>query len=194
MKNTMKNIFACAAAVLILALSLAATPAAQAGGPLALANAVSKTISQAQLKTALKGATPGRIAAAKTQMTFTQKAIRLVATTGPESDMLSYRMDGLRNPTLVVPKGATLKVLFVNVDGDMDHNIRFGAWHASYPNVADRLVKTSVGTPPLPHGTETRFHAEELTLHVPAAPGKYAYFCTVRGHAQGGMYGLLLVK
>ena len=43
----------------------------------------------------------------------TQKTIRLVAETGPENDMLSYRIDGLRNPILAVPKGAAVMVLFV---------------------------------------------------------------------------------
>ena len=40
--------------------------------------------------------------------------------------MLLYRIQGTRNPTLVVLPGATLKVLFVNTDGDMKHDLRFG--------------------------------------------------------------------
>lgn len=173
--------------------SLAAT-AAPAGSGFVLTGGTPRTVSEATATAALQGATPGKVSGNKTTITFAQKTIRLVAVTGPEKDMLSYRVDGLRNPILVVPKSALLKVLFVNTDGDMFHNIRFGTSRASFPNAADALIKSSVGTPLLPHGTETSHHAEELTLRAPSVPGKYAYFCTVRGHAQGGMWGTILVR
>src|SRR6185369_2004353 len=59
-------------------------------------------------------------------LTFTGTDLRLVILTGPEDDMLSFRIQGMRNPTLVVPAGATLKILFVNGDEDMRHDVRFG--------------------------------------------------------------------
>src|SRR6476660_7688507 len=62
----------------------------------------------------------------KSTITFTEKEIRLVINTGPEDDMLSYRILGVRNPTLIVPSGATLRILFVNSDEDMSHDVRFG--------------------------------------------------------------------
>lgn len=175
-----------------LGLFLGAAATAQAGAGFQVVRVTPKTLTSAAVTAAGKTATAGKVAADKKTLTFTGKTARLVAATGPENDMLSYRINGLRNPTLVVPKGATLKILFVNTDGDMAHNLRFGAWRAVYPNVVD--TKNSVGTPPLPHGTNASRHAEELTLHVPATPGKYNYFCTVRGHAQGGMRGTLLVR
>src|SRR5258705_1594827 len=49
-------------------------------------------------------------------LTFTDTDLRLVILTGPEDDMLSYRIQGMRNPTLVVPAVATLKILFVHGD------------------------------------------------------------------------------
>lgn len=174
-----------------LMLSLASTAFS---APFAFVSGTSKTLTPTALAMAQKTVTRGQIAADKKTLTFGQRAIRLVAVTGPDNDMLSYRIAGLRNPTLVLPRGATLNMLFVNMDGDMFHNIRFGAWRAAYPPVTDALLKTSVGTPPLPHGTETMHHAEELTLHAPSTPGKYAYFCTVRGHAPGGMWGTILVR
>lgn len=174
-----------------LTLALAATAF---GAPFTLVSGIPKTLTPSALSMAQKTVTPGKVSADKKSLTFVQKTIRLVTVTGPDSDMLSYRIDRLRNPTLIVPRNATLKMLFINADGDMFHNIRFGAWRAAYPTTADSLLKTSVGTPPLPHGTETLHHAEELTLRVPSKPGKYAYFCTVRGHAPGGMYGTLIVR
>jgi len=172
---------------------MAGALAAHAGGPFVVTAAAPTTESEASTAAALKAATPGKTSADRKSLRFAQKTIRLVAVTGPEKDMLSYRIDGLRNPTLAVPKGALLKVLFINADGDMFHNLRFGTWRASYPNAADALVRTSVGSQQLPHGTDASHHAEELTLRTPSVPGRYAYFCTVRGHAQGGMWGTVLV-
>ena len=54
--------------------------------------------------------------------------------------------------------------------------------------------KSSIGTRELAHKSETALHAEELTLHAPDSPGVYGYFCTVRGHAQGGMAGKVIVR
>ncbi len=141
-----------------------------------------------------KTQTAGAVSPDGKTLTFTQKIIRLVAETGPESDMLSYRIDSLRNPMLVVPKGAALTLLFVNTDDDMAHNIRFGTVLSAYPNVMTASLKSSVGTPELDHKSKTALHGEELTLRMPDAPGVYGYWCTVRGHAQGGMVGKVVVR
>ena len=85
----------------------------------------------------------------KKTLTFRQKTVRLVVHSGPANDMLSYRIAGLRNPTIVVPTGAMIKALYINTDDDMTHNLRFGMQHvASAP---------SVGTPGLAHKTATAF-------------------------------------
>ncbi len=108
--------------------------------------------------------------------------------------MLSYRIDGKRNPTLVVSPSTTIKMLFVNTDDDMKHNVRLGMALKSYPSVMTSYMKTSVGTSELPHMSGTAFYGEELTLHAPASPGTFVYLCTVRGHAQGGMVGKIIVR
>lgn len=131
-------------------------------------------------------ATHGMISSNKKMLTFSQKTVRLVARSGPASDMLSYRINGLRNPTLVVPAGATVKVLYINTDDDMTHNLRFGLQHSG--------SAPSVGTPNLAHKTETAFHSADVTLKMPSKPGTYYYFCTVPGHAPGGMWGTLKVR
>ncbi len=166
--------------------------AAKAG--FSIVSATPQTLSSVNAAAADKTSTPGTVSADKKTLTFSTRTVRLVARTGPDTDMLSYRIDGLRNPAVVVPRGATMQVLFINTDDDMFHNIRFGAWRTSWPADAAPLIATSVGTPPLPHGTEAARHAEALTLRAPLAPGKYAYFCTVRGHAPGGMHGAIIVR
>lgn len=145
-----------------------------------------KTLSVGQAAGLDKTATPGTISADKKTLTFQQKTVRIVAHSGPANDMLSYRIDGLKSPTLVVPAGATVKALFINTDDDMTHNLRFGSQHTG-PGL-------SVGTPDLPHKTVAAYHAADVTLRIPARPGTYYYFCTIPGHAQGGMFGTLIVR
>lgn len=146
----------------------------------------SKTFSVAAAAAADKTAAHGVVSPDKKTLTFNGKTVRIVAHSGPANDMLSYRIDGLKNPTLVVPAAATITALFINTDDDMVHNMRFGLQHAG--------PSPSVGTPDLPHKNASVFYAADVTLHLPAKPGTYYYFCTVPGHAQGGMYGTLIVR
>jgi len=148
-----------------------------------------KTLSASQAAAADKTATSGLVSADKKTLTFRQKTVRLVAHSGPANDMLSYRIAGLRNPTLIVPAGATLKALFINTDDDMMHNLRFTAQKPPF-----KVPVKAIGTANLPHKSETAYHAEDLTMRVPTRAGTYTYFCTVPGHAAGGMYGTLIVR
>src|SRR5258708_9143741 len=74
-----------------------------------LVSSEKKTIKEADLAALEKGQTAGKND--KTTITFTENEIRLVVTTGPEDDMLSYRILGVRNPTCTVRPGARLKIL-----------------------------------------------------------------------------------
>lgn len=164
----------------------ALTVQAAPGAGVTLDGVQPKTLSILQMAAADKTATHGVVSADRKTLMFRQKTVRLVVHSGPANDMLSYRIVGLRNPTLVVPARATLKTLFINTDDDMTHNLRFGAQRgASAP---------SVGTLGLAHKTGTAFHAADMTLRAPPKPGAYYYFCTVPGHAQGGMRGTLRVR
>jgi plastocyanin len=123
-------------------------------------------------------------------LTYSTPKIRLVVRTGPEDDMLSYRIQGMRNPTLVVPVDAVLDVLFVNTDEDMRHDLRFGAVKPPLPLVPD--VADTVGSAKLSHEANEQYSAQELTLRA-VATGSFTYFCSVRGHAKGGMFGTIAV-
>lgn len=164
--------------------------------PFRLTAETPKTLTPAALTAVQKDQTPAVLSADGKTLTFTSKTVRLVAVTGPDSDMLSYRIGGVRNPTLAVGRGAALSVLFVNTDDDMTHNLRFGTAPKSggYPNDMAAYVKASAGTPELPHTAETVLHGDEIIVTAPEKPGAYAYFCTVRGHAAGGMAGTVLVQ
>ncbi len=125
-----------------------------------------------------------------TTLTFTETEIRLVITSGPEDDMLSYRIQGMQNPTIVVPPDATIKILFVNMDGDMKHDIRFA--HVMGEFVVAPDLTGSVGTSKLAsHEEDAPLQSEEIVITA-TEDGAYKYFCSVRGHAKGGMWGNIL--
>lgn len=177
-----------------LCLALACSAAAAQASVFTLSAGIPQLVTPNGIAAALKTETPGQASPNGKTLTFRGSSVRLVAVTGPDTDMLSYRIDGKRNPTLVVTRGATLKMLFVNTDDDMKHNVRFGAALQAYPSVMTSYLKASVGTPELAHKSGPNYSGEELTLRMPAAPGTYAYLCTVRGHAQGGMVGKVIVQ
>ena len=79
-----------------------------------------------------------------TTLSLSEKEIRLVVVTGPEEDMLSFRIQGVRNPTLAVPAGARLTILFVNIDSDMRHDLRFGHVVGEFPARPD--IAETAGT------------------------------------------------
>ena len=122
----------------------------------------------------------------------TSSSMRLVIRTGPKNDMMSFRIKGKRNPTLTVKHGATLRVLFVNSDDDMKHNVRFMATRP--PFATDVSNAGSVGSDALAPLSGKIFHAEELVLKAPENAGTFSYVCTVKGHAAAGMYGTIIVK
>jgi rusticyanin len=180
-------------AAAVLAVSATMAPSfARAAVPFTLAASSPKSLSTAAIAFAEKFETPAKVSADGKTLTFTRKTVRLVVHSGPDSDMLSYRIAGIRNPMLVVPAGATLKVLFINEDEDMKHNLRFGA--AKPPFAQTPVLTGTVGTHDLaPHAKEVR-HGEELVVRAPESPGTYTYVCTIKGHAKGGMYGTVVVK
>src|SRR5688572_327534 len=129
--------------LLVLVLfALALSVEAFAHQPFTLVSSEKKTVTHTQLASLETKQTVGK--KDKTTLTFTEKDIRLVVITGPEDDMLSYRIQGVRNPTLAVPAGARMTILFVNVDVDMRHDLRFG--HIAGKFVDDPETAETAGT------------------------------------------------
>ena len=148
-----------------------------------------RTVTEAELATLQKTATTGKLSG--TTLTFTEKEVRLVVVTGPEDDMLSYHIQGMRNPTLVVPSEAILRILFVNVDTDMRHDIRFG--HVMGDFVANPDIRQTAGANKLAARREGGpMNAEELVIEA-TEDGVYKYFCSVASHAKEGMWGNVAV-
>ncbi len=157
--------------------------------PFKMVSGQKKTLTRQELASLEKGATTG--ARDGNKLVFKDQNVRLVVHTGPEDDMLSYRFQDSRNPTVVVPANATINILFVNSDDDMSHDIRFGTKPSEFAVAAD--TAGTVGTTKLAHAAEDEsLMAEEVVIKAPGS-GEFVYFCSVRGHANGGMWGNLVV-
>ncbi len=140
--------------------------------PFTLVSSAAKTITFDELVAAEKTRDLG--VKGEGTLTFSKNEIRLVIATGPESDMLSYRIQGMRNPTLIVPEGARLKILIVNKDSDMWHDLRIG--HVMGEFAADPTVAMTAGSVKLePAGSGKTWHAQELVIQANEA-GSYKYF------------------
>ncbi len=153
--------------------------------PFTLLNAQKRTITKDSLDAIQAEQAKAMVSSPGRALVFSDTKADLVIVTGPESDMLSYRIQGIRNPTLVVRAGSTLHILFVNVDDDMMHNIRVGD-----VKVPDTFG--TVGTPPLPPSENETFSAQDIRIQA-LLPGKYPYFCSYRNHAKNGMRGWIVV-
>ncbi len=117
-----------------------------------------------------------------------RQAPRLTVLGGPEERMFSFRIAGLTNPTLIIPHGAVVRLDFYNIDDDMLHDFAVGT--AKAPKDGVSYFAKTLRLPPRRAGV---VHGEELALHFDV-PGKYYYLCTVKGHAQRGMWGRILVQ
>ncbi len=175
--------------LLMMAISAAATSSADG---FTVSGAKKLTVTASTLASAKKKATTGSVSADKKSITFSAASVRLVVETGPKNDMMSYRIQGLRNPSLVVKAGATLHIQFVNTDDDMLHSLRFSSKVAPFD--ARIGTKGSVGSADLKPLSGKSFFGQEFTLKAPAKKGSYSYVCTTAGHAAAGMYGTITVR
>ena len=82
-------------------------------------------------------------------------------------------IDGQVNPKLVVAEGAVVQITLVNGDGAL-HDVVFPDFGGATEQVASKGASTT-----------TVFKADKA--------GEFAYFCSVPGHRQAGMEGLLVV-
>ena len=157
------------------------------------------------------------VLSANNTITFGSQNVRLVvlATDHEEASNLtanaprSYAPDdvfviyGLVNPTLVVPRGAAIRVTVVNLDKDMYHNFVIATPSPPYPYVAMQgmmnwqqrqgpWIMMTPFLPPADHGQGV-VHEYSYTMALDSQTNLW-YLCTYPGHAQTGMYGKVLVK
>ena len=175
----------------IFAITICASASSYADG-FTVSGAKKLSVSASSLAGAKKKGTTGNVSADKKSISFSAKSVRLVVETGPKKDMMSYRIQGIRNPSLIVKSGTTLHILFVNTDDDMFHSLRFTAKVAPFDAKIGNT--SSVGSGDLTHMTTKSFFGQEFTVKVPTKKGTYSYVCTTAGHAAAGMYGTITVR
>ena len=138
---------------------------------------------------------------------MSDKAINLTRTQPPSySKGDVFVISGLINPTLVVPKDASVQFIVVNLDDGMYHNLLISSVSPPYPYMATSsmginssypqgsfhsnpsLTMTSL-LPPVEHSSAHEYSYRLIFDQV----GSLWYFCTNPSHAQEGMYGKIIV-
>lgn len=130
-----------------------------------------------------------------------------------------FVISGLIDPTLVIPSGAHVSLVFANLDDDMYHNIVATSLAPPYPNIAMQGMMLSnnsnwyggmyggmmgggyntvyammmpvLSPADYSHGT-AYYYGTSWSLN--SYGGSYWYICTYPGHAESGMYGKIIVS
>ena len=155
-----------------------------------LASSEKLTVTASQLAELQKHATVGKVDGAN--LTFTGRDIKLVFTAGPDDDMLSYRVQGMRNPNIVTPGDVRITVWFVNTDDDMPHDLLFSHYTVDFPVTPDIAMSAGTQRVRAHEGEASPLNVEKIVI-TSNEDGAYRYFCSVKGHAKGGMWGNILV-
>ena len=130
------------------------------------------------------------------RITFTTTSVNLVVAASPSMPAENFRIAGLTNPTVVVPKGAKVTVTFVNADSDMAHGLVVSASRAAsswMPMMSAPQAFSGSAVWFLGESTSAGMHTGTVSFTA-ATPGAYEYLCPVPGHAQKGMAGNLIVR
>ncbi|MEX6505359.1 sulfocyanin-like copper-binding protein [Jiella sp. M17.18] len=150
-----------------------------------------------------RGADKGAVDAKNDTITYrgSDVTIDMVAVQPGHEDQ-TFEVDGLTNPTLIVPRGATVHLNLLNMDyGDaMEHGVILTRDPPPYPGMA--MMATGPGfaavMPLLPWRSskdlsKAKFAAVGTTFFADRA-GTYWYVCPTPGHAEEGMYGKFVIE
>jgi rusticyanin len=125
-----------------------------------------------------------------------------------------FVIDGLINPTLVVPNGATLHLTVVNLDEDAYHDFVISTVGPPYPSMVMQGMMASAGGPagwgmmggggsgrylytmPVLYPADYTSGWAPFYSYTVSIPGGAAlwYLCSYPGHAQSGMYGEIVSR
>ena len=118
---------------------------------------------------------------------FTSHTVRFTVVASPPTSDMKYRIAGLNNPTIIIPKGAHVTVEFINGDSDEAH-----MW-VLYPITTNKPMRGSgAAARPLGDPTSNGQPAETISFTLNHA-GTYEYLCGFPGHYEQGMHGSLIV-
>jgi len=166
-----------------------------------------------QVGTAMAGTAPQTVSLAQTRMlgdqvpagasvdkasntiTFAGSSVSLtVVAVPPGGPDMSFRVAGLTDPTLVVPRSAQVTVQFINGDTDEAHawmvvseQPPFSFYQPKTPAISG-AYSGLIGDP-----TASGQGASTITFQAGPA-GTYQYICPMPGHAQMGMHGAFIIR
>ena len=130
-------------------------------------------------------------------VTYGGHSVTLVALASPDGQPnMTWEIDGLVNPTVVVQPAAQLDVVLVNTDWGYMHGFELTTTPPPYPYMAMAGVADGFFMMPLPPRTgkntaTASYHTRSASFTT--ASGTYHYLCPVPGHAAMGMFGKLIV-
>lgn len=128
-------------------------------------------------------------------ITFTRTVVSLtIVAIAPGAPDMTFRVAGLANPAIIVPRGARVTVRFVNNDPDEAHGWLvtenqppFGFGQSATPAISG--AKSGVIGDPTSAGD-----GASTFSFTAGTTGSYEYICPMPGHAQMGMHGSFLVR
>ena len=129
-----------------------------------------------------------------------QRAISLTHKQPPAYDSDSsgnaFVIDGLINPTVIIPKGTVVHVEFINLDSSENHNVIMTAAGPPYQYMPMSAMNGIVSMMPIiSHADYSNGLASEYNYTtVFDNSGTYWYICMYPGHAQMGMYGKMVTR
>lgn len=130
------------------------------------------------------------------RITFHTKTVRLAVLASPEGQPdETFRIAGMVNPSIVVPRGANVTIQLVNADMGMRHDFVVTAGQPPFPYMAMMAAPPAFpgsASPVLAASSTSGMQSITITFKADS-PGSYTYLCTYPGHAQRGMYGMLIV-
>lgn len=121
----------------------------------------------------------------------------------PHSNITSYTnafaIYGMYNPNLVIPRGATLNITFINMDTGDHHNFVLTTFSPPFPEFIMQNMQSGgemVAMTPLMNPSHAGIAHEfsfSVTLELPANVTHMWYMCMFPIHAMAGMWGNITV-
>lgn len=130
------------------------------------------------------------------RLSFSTASVHLVVLASPSMPAEDFRIAGVADPTIVVPRGAQVSIELVNADSDMAHGLvvtASGAASSWMPMMSAAPAFTGSALWFLGESTSAGMHTGTLDFTA-ATTGTYQYLCPVPGHAQEGMLGTFMVS
>ncbi len=108
----------------------------------------------------------------------------------------AFVIDGLIDPTLVLQKGSTVHITFVNLDSSAYHDVIITSTGPPYQYMPMSAMGGLMSMMPfVQHADYQQEQAYEYSYNASFnSAGTFWYLCMYPGHAQMGMYGYILVQ